>query len=78
VQTLLENLTKNQIGKEFDAVVDEESNMLVITATEKVLKTAQNLVTQLDVESQKEKSPIRFYRLKKLRAAPQSKSRNEL
>lgn len=68
VQTLLENLTKNQIGKEFDAVVDEESNMLVITATEKVLKTAQNLVTQLDVESQKEKSPIRFYRLKNISA----------
>jgi type II secretory pathway component GspD/PulD (secretin) len=70
----MDNLVKQFIGKVaakrlYDAMVDDEANLLVATATPEIHERIESLREMLDKPVTERESPIRFYRLRNAKAA---------
>ncbi len=69
IESLVRKLVKSRVGSpDYESATDEESNLLIVTGTPELHARVEELVRQMDTETQKEKSPVRFYKLKNISA----------
>ena len=69
IESLVRKLVKSRVSSlDYESATDEESNLLIVTGTPELHARVGELVRQMDTETQKEKSPVRFYKLKNISA----------
>ncbi len=70
IDRLARELVKpSDLGKVYQSVIDKESNLLIVTGTPEMQRQIASLISNLDVVTPAEQSPVRFYKLTNATAA---------
>jgi general secretion pathway protein D len=70
VDKLIKTLLGPSLAKRaYQAAIDVDSQSIIVSGTDEVLRRLDEMVKELDVPSTREQSPIQFYKLKNTKAA---------